>query len=722
MSEKSRILIVEDSQVNAQLLTAILSQEGYITEVVYNGLRAIEIINKEMYDLILLDIMMPEIGGFEVCEHIKKQKKTKNIPIIFLTAKTDNESVARGFELGAVDYVKKPFERFELLARVRTHLELQKSRRKVQHELEKRKETERKLNQTLNYLELVLENIPSGVFSINKDMEIVSWNKRAAEITGYSAQEVKGKRCDFFVHQPCKEPCILTEENKQLKTLETQITTKSGKIRLIAKNAIVLENEEGEIIGGIESFQDITEKKETEKQLINSQKRLQALFSHSLDAIFIIDNKLNIIETNPAARYLLKYDKDILHTKSIKDIVPLHLDLKQKFNQLQEDGYISIETLLLQSNNSEIDVHLRAVANFLPGLHLAFVNDISNRKKAERELVESEKRFRKLFNKNNDAVYIYHYINGKAGKFIEINERTIEMLGYSRDELLKMNLTDIVLLSEKKHLEKRLTITKKQMQNMYESKIVSKNGKVIPVEVNAQYFLYKDQPSIISVVRDISERKELQKKLVSTIIKTEEKERDRFAKDLHDSLGALLSSINIYLDMMNSGEIDEDEQKETLTYTQELLSEAINSTKEIANNIRPTILSNFGFIASIQSFCDKLNKTGKIKIEFNHNDFNLKLDSDSEIILFRIANELINNTLKYAEANNVYIEISNQANVLNLKYSDDGKGFDVDEILESEKGGMGLKNIISRINSIQGEVTIDSEKKKGVEVNIKVKI
>ena len=129
--EISKILIVDDNPKNLQLLGTILEKNNYYVEYAQSGFEALEWIKSEKFDLILLDVMMPEIDGFEVCSIIRKEKEYNNIPIIFLTAKSDKESILKGFKLHAQDYIGKPFDKEELLARIKTHIELKKSKRKL---------------------------------------------------------------------------------------------------------------------------------------------------------------------------------------------------------------------------------------------------------------------------------------------------------------------------------------------------------------------------------------------------------------------------------------------------------------------------------------------------------------------------------------------------------------------------------------------------------------
>ncbi len=118
------ILIVDDIAENIQVLGNILEKHDYALSFALDGLQCIKMVEQNDYDLILLDVMMPHIDGFEVCRRIKQMPVKKEIPIIFLTAKSEKYDIVRGLDAGAVDYVTKPFNTKELMARVRTHIKL----------------------------------------------------------------------------------------------------------------------------------------------------------------------------------------------------------------------------------------------------------------------------------------------------------------------------------------------------------------------------------------------------------------------------------------------------------------------------------------------------------------------------------------------------------------------------------------------------------------------
>ena len=133
----NRILLVDDTMENIQVAGTILKDNGYQLNIARDGKQALKVCEKTTPDLILLDIMMPEMDGFECCEKLKADEKMKDIPVIFLTANTETADIVKGFEKGAVDYIFKPFNAPELLSRINTHLSLRKAHLDLEHLTEK---------------------------------------------------------------------------------------------------------------------------------------------------------------------------------------------------------------------------------------------------------------------------------------------------------------------------------------------------------------------------------------------------------------------------------------------------------------------------------------------------------------------------------------------------------------------------------------------------------
>ena len=217
------------------------------------------------------------------------------------------------------------------------------------------------------------------------------------------------------------------------------------------------------------------------------------------------------------------------------------------------------------------------------------------------------------------------------------------------------------------------------------------------------------------------DRNRSEKRLLNAIIQTEEKERKRFAKDLHDGLGPLLSTVKMSISaLLNS--VTKPENKNILENTNIVINEAISSIKEISNNLSPHVLTNFGLVSALKNFTHKINDAKAIHIELLSNVENERFNANIEIILYRTTCELINNTLKHAKAENISINISKHLRTLTIQYIDDGVGFDTEKIEQMQKGGMGFQNISSRIKSINGVFIINSVQGEGISALIKVRL
>lgn len=141
------VLIVDDTEQNVRLLTHVVKKEGYKVLAAFSGEDALELVEKKKPDIILLDVMMPNMNGFEVCRKLKGQERYKDIPVIFLSALTEPDSKVKGFEAGGVDYITKPFQREEVLARIDLHVDLQRLRDQLEQKVEDLQERERMLKQ-----------------------------------------------------------------------------------------------------------------------------------------------------------------------------------------------------------------------------------------------------------------------------------------------------------------------------------------------------------------------------------------------------------------------------------------------------------------------------------------------------------------------------------------------------------------------------------------------
>ncbi len=173
------LLVVDDDERNGDLLSRQLRQQGYRVSVATDGRRALESIEADPADLVLLDVLMPEMDGFATCAALKARPGTRHIPVIFMTALTDTVDKVRGFELGAVDYITKPFHREEVLARISTHLALRRLQRRFQ-------ESEERLSG-------IIESAMDAIVTLDRAGEIVLFNRAAERVFRCPASDAVGQ-------------------------------------------------------------------------------------------------------------------------------------------------------------------------------------------------------------------------------------------------------------------------------------------------------------------------------------------------------------------------------------------------------------------------------------------------------------------------------------------------------------------------------------------------
>ena len=208
------------------------------------------------------------------------------------------------------------------------------------------------------------------------------------------------------------------------------------------------------------------------------------------------------------------------------------------------------------------------------------------------------------------------------------------------------------------------------------------------------------------------QRNLLSKRLLSTVLRTEERSRSQFAKELHDGMGPLLSSAKMSLSAISTENMSE-RQQEILQNTRFVIDEAIRSVREISNNMSPQVLMDFGLAQGIRNFISRIKSLHTIEeISFETNLHDDRFDNDIEVVLYRVVCELINNSLKHSHCTKIEVVLMLKNNSLELQYRDNGCGFDLNS---SALAGMGLSNITSRIDSLNGALSINSSEGNGME-------
>ena len=213
-------------------------------------------------------------------------------------------------------------------------------------------------------------------------------------------------------------------------------------------------------------------------------------------------------------------------------------------------------------------------------------------------------------------------------------------------------------------------------------------------------------------------RQMLENRFMTALLRTEERRRATFSRELHDGLGPLLSSAKMSLSALNRANL-KDSERAILMNTSAVIDEAIRSLREISNNLSPHILNDFGLARGIRHFVDRLGTLRDTNVEFITLLKDERYDSNIEVILYRVACELINNSLKHASATHILVTLREEHGLLIMEYNDNGIGFNYSDV---ENNGMGLSNIRSRISSLNGKFELSSSVGRGMSARITVSI
>lgn len=349
-----------------------------------------------------------------------------------------------------------------------------------------------------------------------------------------------------------------------------------------------------------------------------------------------------------------------------------------------------------------------------PNEVITFSSDISERKANESKLEESQLLFRSQFDHGNIAIAILN----EDFVFSLINQSFSELTGYSSADNLTWNQ---VVTPESLEFDKHVFYKLKNNElSSYkgEKRIVNKFGQPIHTHYTIVMFENKFLNSVKFIVSfiDISEKKNFEKKMLSSIIETEERERVRIARDIHDGLGPILSSVKMYVQLLQKSD-SKSNKEELFKDTEILINQAHQTLKEISFNLSPHMLQNYGLVAATEAFALKIIEHKKINIAIASNNAVNRLEEEIEIILYRSITECINNTLKYGEASKITINFINTNDTYTVEYTDNGIGFNLEETL-SHNNGMGLFNMQNRFKSINGKIRFETKNGAGFKASM----
>ncbi|MEP7279577.1 MAG: tetratricopeptide repeat protein [Bacteroidota bacterium] len=215
-------------------------------------------------------------------------------------------------------------------------------------------------------------------------------------------------------------------------------------------------------------------------------------------------------------------------------------------------------------------------------------------------------------------------------------------------------------------------------------------------------------------IRELEKDKQLV--AVDAMLKGQEEERSRLAKDLHDGLGGLLSGVKFSLINMKDNLIITPDNMAVFERSLDMIDTSIKELRRVAHNMMPEMLTKFGLDEALKEYCNSINTTKLLAVKYQSLGIEARLENSVEIIIYRIVQELLNNTIKHAMATESFVQLIREGNRLNVVVEDNGKGFDKTAVENHD--GAGLANVRSRVDYLKGQLAIHAEPGKGTLVNI----
>jgi signal transduction histidine kinase len=206
---------------------------------------------------------------------------------------------------------------------------------------------------------------------------------------------------------------------------------------------------------------------------------------------------------------------------------------------------------------------------------------------------------------------------------------------------------------------------------------------------------------------------------VDSMLKGQEEERSRLAKDLHDGLGGLLSGVKFSLSNMKDNLIITPDNMAVFERSLDMIDTSIKELRRVAHNMMPEMLTKFGLDEALKEYCNSINATNLLAVKYQSIGMDTRIEKSSEIIIYRIVQELLNNILKHAAATEALVQLLKEEGRFNVIVEDNGKGFDA-ALLHNK--GAGLTSIQSRVSYLKGQIDIHSEPGKGTLVNMEFKL
>jgi PAS domain S-box-containing protein len=442
----------------------------------------------------------------------------------------------------------------------------------------------------------------------------------------------------------------------------------------------------------------------------SSHKAFELVKSHPVKVI-ISDQRM---PEESGLSFLERVEK--IYPDIIKIVFTAFLDHDAALHAINQGGIYRY--LIKPWNNNEIkNTLISAIREYnLRSENKILFNELGLKKneleKALAQSKENEQKFYNIFTNSNDGIIII-----KNDKLLEANPAFFKLMCPESEQNNIESLQNCIMSKYGHFFNNQNLISKNSKKAIVETEIKNSANERKTIELSNNIVDYDGKDAVLSIIRDITERKQLEYKIMEAIIRTQEEDQCNYAQELHDGLGPILSTLKMYIEwiMDPNNTVNKEKIMEQSIYS---INEAINLLKEIANNLSPHVLQRFGLVNALKTYIDQIKSAKEIEFVISSN-LKTRLPDNLEINLYRILLECINNSIKHSHAKKILTKFRKEENKLIINYSDNGDGFNVDETLKDGKG-MGLFNMQNRIKLLRGELLVKSNINIGTDIEIKI--
>lgn len=345
------------------------------------------------------------------------------------------------------------------------------------------------------------------------------------------------------------------------------------------------------------------------------------------------------------------------------------------------------------------------------------VVDISGRKKIESLLEASERNYRLLFENSPLPLCIFTV---RTFAVMDANSMMERMFGFSKPVLMKTGLKELIHEDDFGTIRESFLNVQKLPFVELEARIKTAEGVWLDIQIYASGITYKEEDCIILTCTDITELKLTRKRLLSSIIEGEDRERQRVALELHDGIGQYLTATNLNMESLKK-DVEKLPPKKYQQFMNGLvlLSMAIDETRNLSNALMPKALSDYGLVVSLKSLIEKLKKISIPDIFFYTRIDEDRLNEQTRINIYRVIQEAISNSLRHSKGTRIDVQAVMHNDTLVILIEDNGVGFDYSNAVK-KTGGIGLQSIKNRVVSMNGTIEVDTMQGRGTSLTIEI--